>query len=71
VIGVRPPSVTEPRAPRQPVFLYLQAQFVPITARRGNKKAIFAEAAAMLTAIYHMLKDGPGTSFRTLPPNPR
>jgi hypothetical protein len=37
---------------------YLQAQFVRITARRGKKKAILAVAASMLTAIYHMLKDG-------------
>jgi len=37
---------------------YLQAQFFRITARRGKKKAIIAVAAAMLTAIYHMLKDG-------------
>jgi transposase len=32
--------------------------FYRIRARRGNKKAILAEAASMLTAIYHMLKDG-------------
>ena len=37
---------------------YLQAQFFRITARRGKKKAILAVAASMLTAIYHMLKDG-------------
>ena len=37
---------------------YLQAQFFRIRARRGNKKAILAVAASMLTAIYHMLKDG-------------
>ena len=37
---------------------YLQAQFFRIRARRGNKKAILAIAASMLTAIYHMLKDG-------------
>jgi transposase len=37
---------------------YLQAQFHRITARRGKKKAILAVAASMLTAIYHMLKDG-------------
>ena len=37
---------------------YLQAQFHRIKARRGNKKAILAVAASMLTAIYHMLKDG-------------
>ena len=37
---------------------YLQAQFFSITARRGRKKAILAVASSMLTAIYHMLKDG-------------
>jgi len=29
-----------------------------IKARRGPKKAIMAVAASILTAIYHMLKDG-------------
>jgi transposase len=37
---------------------YLQAQFYRLRARRGAKKAICAVAASMLTAIYHMLKDG-------------
>jgi transposase len=37
---------------------YLQALFYRIRARRGEKKAILAVAASMLTAIYHMLKDG-------------
>jgi hypothetical protein len=36
---------------------YLQAQFFRIRARRGDRKAILAVAASMLTAIYHMLKD--------------
>ena len=39
-------------------FCYLQAQFYRIKARRGPKKAIMAFAASILTAIYHMLKDG-------------
>jgi len=43
---------------------YLQAQFFRITARRGKKKAILAVAASMLTAIYHMLKDG--TTYQDL-----
>ena len=34
------------------------AQFYRIKARRGPKKAIMAVAASILTAIYHMLKDG-------------
>jgi hypothetical protein len=38
--------------------VYLQAQFYRIKARRGPKKAIMAVAATILTAIYHMLKDG-------------
>ncbi len=37
---------------------YLQVQFYRIKARRGPKKAIRAVAASILTAIYHMLKDG-------------
>ena len=37
---------------------YLQAQFHRLRARRGAKKAIGAVAASMLTAAYHMLKDG-------------
>ena len=37
---------------------YLQAQFLRLKARRGAKKAILAVAASMLTAAYHMLKDG-------------
>jgi transposase len=37
---------------------YLQAQFYRIKARRGPKKAIMAVAASILTAVYHMLKDG-------------
>jgi transposase len=37
---------------------YLQAQFYRLKARRGAKKAIMAVVASILTAIYHMLKDG-------------
>ena len=37
---------------------YLQAQFYHIKARRGPKRAIMAVVASILTAIYHMLKDG-------------
>ncbi|MFL5335568.1 MAG: IS110 family transposase [Geminicoccaceae bacterium] len=37
---------------------YLQAQFQRLRARRGAKKAIGAVAASILTAAYHMLKDG-------------
>jgi transposase len=37
---------------------YLQAQYLRIRAKRGSKKAIGAVAASMLTAAYHMLKDG-------------
>ena len=43
---------------------YLQAQYFRILARRGKKKAILAVAASMLTAIYHMLKNG--TPYRDL-----
>jgi hypothetical protein len=37
---------------------YLHAQFLRIRARRGDKKAIGAVAASILTAAYHMLKTG-------------
>lgn len=37
---------------------YLHAQFHRLRARRGAKKAIGAVAASILTAAYHMLKDG-------------
>jgi transposase len=37
---------------------YFQAQYLRIRSRRGAKKAIGAVAASMLTAAYHMLKDG-------------
>lgn len=43
---------------------YLQAQFHRIRARRGAKKAIIAVAASMLTAIWHMLRNG--TQWREL-----
>jgi transposase len=46
---------------------YLHAQFHRIRARRGPKKAIVAVAASILTAIYHMLKDG--TMYQDLGPN--
>ena len=46
---------------------YLQAQFYRIRARRGAKKAILAVAASILTAIYHMLKDG--TFYQDLGPD--
>jgi transposase len=39
---------------------YLQAQFHRLRSRRGPKKALCAVAASMLTAIYHMLRDGTG-----------
>ena len=37
---------------------YLQAQFFRLKARRGPKKAAIAVAASILTAVYHMLKQG-------------
>jgi transposase len=46
---------------------YLQAQFHRIRARRGAKKAIVAVAASILTAVYHMLKDG--TMYQDLGPH--
>jgi transposase len=37
---------------------YYKAQFNRLRGRHGAKKAVCAVAASMLTAIYHMLKDG-------------
>ena len=37
---------------------YLQAQFLRLQSRRGPQKAICAVAASILTAVFHMLKDG-------------
>ena len=46
---------------------YLQAQFHRLRARRSAKKAIGALAASILTAAYHMLKDG--TLYHDLGPD--
>src|SRR6516162_3562559 len=46
---------------------YFHALFHRIRSRRGVKKAIVAVAASILTAIYHMLKDG--TMFHDLGPD--
>jgi transposase len=43
---------------------YLRAQFLRLKSRRGPKKAILAVAASILTAAYHMLRDG--TAYRDL-----
>jgi transposase len=37
---------------------YFHAQFSRLKTRRGPKKAIVAVAASMLTAVYHMLRNG-------------
>ncbi len=46
---------------------YLQAQFQRLRHRRGPKKAICAVAASILTAAYHMLRDG--TLYHDLGPD--
>jgi hypothetical protein len=46
---------------------YLQAQFLRLRSRRGPQKAICAVAASILTAVYHMLKDG--TVYHDLRPD--
>jgi transposase len=46
---------------------YLQAQFLRLRSRRGPQKAICAVAASILTAVYHMLKDG--TVYEDLGPD--
>src|SRR6266852_200968 len=45
-------------AARRKTDSYYKAQFNRLCGRRGPKKAICAVAASLLTAIYHMLKDG-------------
>ena len=56
--GSRPPSSPPPGRQCASRVPYLQAQFLRLKARRGAKKAILAVAASMLTAAYHMLKNG-------------
>jgi transposase len=46
---------------------YLNAQFQRLRHRRGPKKAICAVAASILTAAYHMLRDG--AFYRDLGPD--
>ena len=50
-------SLARRRAPPAPSRVSATFPF-SIKARRGPKKAIMAVAASILTAIYHMLKDG-------------
>jgi transposase len=47
--------------------MWRTAQFNRLRGRHGAKKAVCAVAASMLTAIYHMLKDG--TQHRDLGAN--
>ena len=46
---------------------YLRAQFLRLKSRRGAQKAILAVAASMLTAAFHMLRDG--VPYRDLGPH--
>jgi transposase len=46
---------------------YLQAQYHRLRSRRGPKKAVCAVAASMLTAAYHMVKNG--TFYEDLGPD--
>jgi transposase len=46
---------------------YLQAQFLRLKSRRGPQKAVCAVAASILTAVYHMLRDG--TVYQDLGPD--
>ncbi|MBI4522156.1 MAG: IS110 family transposase [Gemmatimonadetes bacterium] len=46
---------------------YLTAQFHRIRSRRGTKKAILAVAASMVTAAYHIIRDG--TEYQDLGPD--
>lgn len=45
---------------------YLQAQYYRLRSRRGPQKAICAVAASILTAVYHILKNG--TPYQDLGP---
>jgi transposase len=54
-------------AARRKKASYLQAQFLRLQSRRGPQKAICAVAASILTAVYHMLKDG--TEYQDLGPD--
>lgn len=46
---------------------YLKAKFHRVRARRGSKKAIVAVGAAMLTAAFHIIRDG--TEYHDLGPD--
>lgn len=46
---------------------YFRAQFLRLRARRGAKKAIVAVAAALLTTVYHMIREG--TPYKDLGAN--
>jgi transposase len=46
---------------------YLKSQFLRLRSRRGPKKAVVAVAASILTAAYHMLRDG--SSYKDLGPH--
>jgi transposase len=46
---------------------YLKAQYLRVRSRRGPKKAAGAVAASILTAAYHMLKNG--TTYQDLGPD--
>ena len=54
----RPSLCNAPGRPHERRDSYYGAQFKRLRAKRGPKKAICAVAASMLTAIYHMLRDG-------------
>jgi transposase len=45
---------------------YFEAQFLPLKARRGPKKAAVAVAASSLTTSYHMLAED--TCYQDLAP---
>ena len=47
----------------------MRARYLSLKPRLGHKKAIIAVAAAMLRAVYHMLKDG--TFYQDLGPDYR
>src|SRR6185369_9401142 len=48
---------------------YLQAQYHRLRGRRRPRKAVCAVAASILTATYHMLKDGTAYAYADLGPD--
>ena len=64
-IAERPPNLRGHENDRR--IIAVRNQFLRLKARRGPKKVAIAVAASILTAVYHMLRDG--IFFRDLGPD--